>query len=205
MCMVVLVRSKNKSFIDGHTQVCIGSDQLMIADVVAVSPADIIWAPKTKIFTKEIFHFHMEIQVIAVCSLCDSKEWILAQGSSLHIPGFPLRERLVVQGPVDLASSLSFFLDFVNNRALFREINGAISQSCRLVSGCCSTVSAWTSGWSNFCSRSPIRSRCSFCRTSRSYFCGCRRTGSLRSHSCHSWLRSGCRFKDRAGFCLRRF
>ena len=46
MCMVVLVRSKNKSFIDGHTQVCIGSDQLMIADVVAISPADIIWAPK---------------------------------------------------------------------------------------------------------------------------------------------------------------
>ena len=205
MCMVVLVRSKNKSFIDGHTQVCIGSDQLMIADVVAVSPADIIWAPKTKIFTKEIFHFHMEIQIIAVCSLCDSKEWILAQGSSLHIPGFPLRERLVVQGPVDLASSLSFFLDFVINRTLFREINGAISQSCRLVSGRCSTVSAWTSGWSNFCSRSPIRSRCCFCRSGRGCgvsFFSCSRTGSL---SCHSLLSSGCRFKDRAWLCLRRF
>ena len=78
MCMVVLVRSKNKSFIDGHTQVCIGSDQLMIADVVAISPADIIWAPKAKIFTKEILHVDVEIQIISVCGLCDGKEWILA-------------------------------------------------------------------------------------------------------------------------------
>ena len=96
MRMVVLVRSKNKGLIDGHTQVCIGSDQLMIADVVAVSPADIIWAPKTKIFTKEILHVNVEIQIIAVCGLCDSKEWILAQCSCLHIPGFPLREWLIV-------------------------------------------------------------------------------------------------------------
>ena len=39
---------------------------------------------------------NVEIQIIAVCGLCDSKEWILAQCSCLHIPSFPLRERLIV-------------------------------------------------------------------------------------------------------------
>ena len=50
----------------------------MVADVVAISPANIIWATKTEIFTKEILHVNVEIQIIAVCGLCDSKEWILA-------------------------------------------------------------------------------------------------------------------------------
>ena len=68
----------------------------MVADVIAVSPANIIWATKTEIFTKEILHVDVEIQIIAVCGLCDSKEWILAQCSCLHIPSFPLREWFIV-------------------------------------------------------------------------------------------------------------
>ncbi len=34
----------------------------MAADVIAISPANIIWATETEIFTKEILHVNVEIQ-----------------------------------------------------------------------------------------------------------------------------------------------
>ena len=105
-----------------------------------------------------------------------------AQCSCLHIPGFPLRERYIVS--VWSCQQLELFLglchqsySFQRDKWCYPPIESLGQRSC--------CRSAWTSGWSNFCS-SPIRSRCCFCRTSRSYFCGCSGT----SLGCHRLLSS---------------
>ncbi len=95
----------------------------MVADVVAVSPANIIGLRRLRSFKKR--SCTSMSQIIAVCGLCDSKEWILAQCSCLHIPGFPSESGLCLRS-VDLASSPGFSWT-LSSIVLFSEINGAIT------------------------------------------------------------------------------
>ena len=148
----------------------------MTANEVSIGPADIVGRAQAEIVSKKFLKLQIQMKVISVGLFLDSEKGLAGKGASVHVPGFPVSNRFIVQSPGQLACLRALSLDGILELCRFRHINGTVGQlGLGFLRSNCSCLSCCRDSWIVRCrSRSLFFFSCliwsSFCRRSYSLY-----------------------------------
>ena len=100
----------------------------MAANEVPISAADIVGRAQAEILSEKFLKLQIQMKVISVGFFLDSEKGLASKSASVHVPGFPVSNRFIIQSPGQLACLRALSLDGILELCGLRHINGAISQ-----------------------------------------------------------------------------
>ena len=176
MAVEVFIRAQDDIFANGQAQVLARTNQFMAANEVSIGPADIVGRAKAEIVSEKLLKLQIQMKIVPVGLFLNSEKGLPSKGASVHVPGFPVSNRFIIQSPGQLACLRSLFLDNILELCRLGHINGTVGQlGLGFFRSSCSCLSCCRDSWIVRCrSRSLLFFSCliwsSFCCRSYSLY-----------------------------------
>ena len=148
----------------------------MAPDEVPVGAADIVGRAQAEIVSEKFLKLQIQMKIVPVGLFLNCDKGLAGKGTVVHVPGFPVGNRFIVQSPGQLARLRSLSLDGFLDLCRLGHIDSAVSQlGLGFFRSSCSYLSCCRDSW-------IVR-----CRSRSLFFFSCLILNSLSSFCCRSY------------------
>ena len=175
MAVEVFIRAQDDIFANGQAQVLARTNQFMLANEFSIGPANIMGRAQAEIVSEKLLKLQIQMKIVPVGLFLNCDKGLAGKGAAVHVPGFPVGNRFIVQSPGQLARLRSLSLDGFLDLCRLGHIDSAVGQlGLGFFRSSCSCLSCCRDSW-------IVR-----CRSRSLFFFSCLIWSSLSSFCCRS-------------------